>query len=183
MAHSLLLGLLLVWTQAPSTAQVRRIAYARVPLALKIAADPAIAGFLAAKNAQSETPEQLREKDVRWTSGRDPALKQAVTTGPCAEKLREMVKADPFILEAMLIDVRGGLVCATAETSDYWQGDEAKWQKTVRDGGDVFVDEPTFDQSARHYAIQLSVAIVQDGKHAGALTLTVKVPSTAAPTG
>ena len=31
---------------------------------------------------------------------------------------------------------RGTLVCSAAETTDYWQGDEPKWQKTYVEGKD-----------------------------------------------
>lgn len=37
----------------------------------------------------------------------------------------------------------GALVCANAKTSDYWQGDKAKWQRAFAEGkGSVFIDRP-----------------------------------------
>ena len=43
------------------------------------------------------------------------------------------------------MDAQGANVCLSHETSDYWQGDEPKWQRIFRDGLAVFVDEPTFE--------------------------------------
>ena len=61
-----------------------------------------------------------------------------------------MVKDDSFVVEAFLMDARGALVCATRETTDYYQGDEPKWEHTYQEGRRVFVDEPALDASSRH---------------------------------
>jgi hypothetical protein len=79
------------------------------------------------------------------------------------------------VVEAFVMNDRGTLVCSMVETSDYWQGDEAKWQRTFVDGKDPFVDEPAFDASSGKYAIQVSVPIVEAGKRIGAVTLTLKL--------
>ena len=73
------------------------------------------------------------------------------------------------------MDKNGANVCVSKETSDYWQGDEAKFQKTFGASKDVFVDEPSFDQSTNVYAIQLSVVVRDAGKKVGALTLGLRV--------
>jgi hypothetical protein len=99
-----------------------------------------------------------------------------MTTGPCADRLRALTKGDPFVLEAFLMDAQGALVCATHETSDYWQGDEAKWLKPMKEGLEAFVDEPAFDESTQSYALQLSVPVLRAGARVGALTFTLKVP-------
>jgi hypothetical protein len=56
-------------------------------------------------------------------------------------------------------------------------GDEAKWQKTYRDGVPVFIDPPALDASTGAFAVQLSrrVSDAHGGK-VGALTLTLKIP-------
>jgi hypothetical protein len=86
-----------------------------------------------------------------------------------------MVKDDPLVVEAFVMNDRGTLVCSMGETSDYWQGDEAKWQRTFVDGKDAFVEEPAFDASTGKYAIQLSVPVAEGAKRVGAVTLTLKL--------
>ena len=44
-----------------------------------------------------------------------------MTQGACAERLRALIKEDSFVVEAFLMDAQGALVCASRETSDYWQ--------------------------------------------------------------
>ena len=73
------------------------------------------------------------------------------------------------------MDERGASVCLSRETSDYWQGDEAKWRKTFVEGRDPFVDEPALDASSATYAVQLSVPVTEGTRRIGAVTLTLKV--------
>ena len=59
-------------------------------------------------------------------------------------------------------------------TSDYWQGDEAKVQKTFGAGaGAVFVDEIELDESTQTYQGQVSFALTDpaSGEVIGAVTI------------
>jgi hypothetical protein len=159
-------------------ANVRQTAAARVDVAKRIAADPQVVGAVVARNRAPDGPDAIARKDREWRTSPSYPLRKELTTNACATRLRELVGGDPVVVEAFVMDDRGGLVCATVETSDYWQGDEAKWQKTYGDGHGVFVDEPALDVSTGMYAIQLSVLVSASGQKAGALTLTLKVPRT-----
>jgi hypothetical protein len=161
------------FAQTLSAAAVNRVAYARVVLAHTVAADPEIRKAVAAKNAQRESQQAIERKDGEWSSS--AGLRKAFTSSPCAERLRKMTGGDPLVVEAILMDEHGANVCVSRETSDYWQGDEAKWQKTFVEGRDPFVDEPAFDASTATFAIQLSVPVTEGSRRIGALTLTLKV--------
>jgi hypothetical protein len=163
--------------QAEPTAAVRvkDTAYARAARAQAIARDSSIHSAVSASNACFEPPDLIRRRDALWIGNpRDP-LRQAIVQAQCSAKVREMVKDDPLVVEAFVMNDRGTLVCSTIETSDYWQGDEAKWQRTFVDGKDPFVEEPAFDASSGKYAIQVSVPIAEAGKRIGAVTLTLKL--------
>jgi hypothetical protein len=160
----------------PTTAaRVKETALARVARAQTIARDSAIHAAVSASNAMVEPPDMIRRRDATWISNpRDP-MRQAIVQAPCSAKVRELVKDDTLVVEAFVMNDRGTLVCSIAETSDYWQGDEAKWQKTFVEGKDAFVEEPAFDASSGKYAIQVSVPIAEAGKRIGAVTLTLKL--------
>jgi hypothetical protein len=168
-----------ILAQARSSAalQARETADARIPLADKIASDPDLLKAIVAKNHVLESPGEIRRIDEAWQRNVRYPLRKTVTSGPCADRLRKLVQDDKLVVEAFLMDERGGLVCATIATSDYWQGDEAKWRKTYRDGMQVFIDEPAMDAGTGAFAVQLSrlVTDVHGGK-VGALTLTLKIP-------
>jgi hypothetical protein len=163
--------------QADTTAaaRVKETAYARVGLAQGIAREPTIHAAVVASNGAPESPEQIRRRDATWIANpRDP-LRQTIVHLPCSGRVREMVKDDTLVVEAFVMNNRGTLVCSAAETTDYWQADEPKWQKTYVEGKDAFVEEPAFDVSSGKYAIQVSVPVSDAGKRIGAVTLTLKL--------
>lgn len=157
------------------TSSVHDAALARLPLARAIAADTEVLKALRAKNASGETLAMIQARDRSWATNAQRALRQQLVDGPCAERLRALAQPDPSVVEVILMDARGANVCLSRETSDYWQGDEAKFQRTFGVGNDVFVDEPALDASTGTYAVQLSLLIRVQGEKLGALTLSLKV--------
>jgi hypothetical protein len=154
-----------------------------VKFAEQIAADPDIKKAVAAKNAEGESRQTIEARDREWAANPASPLRKALTASPCANRLRERIKIDALVVEAILMDEKGANVCVSRETSDYWQGDEDKWQKPFVEGKVAFVDEPAFDASSATYAIQLSVPVVEGTHRLGALTLTLKVRKDAAAAG
>lgn len=86
--------------------------------------------------------------------------------------------SDGLIDEMFVMDNRGLNVGQSDVTSDYWQGDEPKWQKTYPAGaGGIFVDEVEFDESTKSYQAQVSATVVDpaSGTAIGAITVGVNV--------
>ncbi len=82
------------------------------------------------------------------------------------------------ITEIFVMDNKGLNVGQSAVTSDYMQGDEAKWQKTYGTGAAaVFVDEVEFDESSQSFQSQVSATIVDpsSGSVIGAITVGLNV--------
>ena len=79
--------------------------------------------------------------------------------------------------EIILMDDKGLNVGQNDLTSDYWQGDEAKFQKSYGAGaGAVFVDAPEKDESTQMLQSQASLTIVDEsGKPIGAITIGVNL--------
>jgi len=167
--------------RAQAAVEVKQMALARVRLAEQIAADPELRKAVLAKNAEGESRQTIEARDREWAANPAAPLRKALTTSPCANRLRERIKIDPLVVEAILMDEKGANVCVSRETSDYWQGDEDKWQKPFVEGRAAFVDEPAFDASSATYAVQLSVPVLDAAKRVGALTLTLKIKKDATP--
>jgi len=63
--------------------------------------------------------------------------------------------------EIFVMDKFGLNVGQSSVTSDYWQGDEDKYQKTFAVGPDaVFVDEPEFDDKTKTWRTQVNFTAV-----------------------
>ncbi|MEP0701455.1 MAG: hypothetical protein ABJC67_08925, partial [Lentilitoribacter sp.] len=78
------------------------------------------------------------------------------------------------ITEIFVMDALGLNVAASDVTSDYWQGDEAKYSESYGAGpGAVFVDAVEFDESAQSYQGQVSVSLTDPatGEVVGAMTI------------
>ena len=176
LSRAALLSLLAHGLQADPSLGLREMALARVSRARALSADAALRKALADQNAAPQTPQQILRRDREWISDHRLPLRKELSANACAQRLRQLIQPDAAIVEAILIDAQGANVCVSRETSDYWQGDEPKFQKTFVEGRDVFIDEPAFDESSQTYALQLSVLIADGRTRVGALTLTLRVP-------
>ena len=98
---------------------------------------------------------------------------------PAADFLRTQVdKSDGAITEAFIMDARGLNVAASMPTSDYWQGDEAKFQQTYMVGETaVHFGEVELDESTKQAQAQVSMTIVNNdtGVAIGALTVGINL--------
>jgi hypothetical protein len=76
--------------------------------------------------------------------------------------------------EMFVMDNKGLNVGQSSVTSDYWQGDEAKYQKTFLIGPQAsFIDEPEFNDDTKTWRVQVDFTIndPQSGKPIGAAAI------------
>lgn len=122
------------------------------------------------QNALEVPLSRIRSIDISWQTATDdnPRL-QALLKKPCSKRLQALATGEGYP-EAFVMDDQGALVCTTGKTSDYWQGDEDKWQKSFAEGrGALFVAEPQLDESSGKKLVQVSVPILDAGKAIGVL--------------
>lgn len=120
--------------------------------------------------------------DKDWRSQTDAGSKpmiDAVLGNALSNYLRgKQEAAGGLVTEVFVMDNLGLNVGQSEVTSDYWQGDEAKWQKTFQGGPDaVFVDEVEMDESTQAFQSQVSMSIVDPatGEVIGAITVGINV--------
>ncbi len=139
--------------------------------------DPAIIAAVKAENAKGKSLSQINEMDEKWkgTAGLADYM-TAMMESKCGKYLRSIQDPKPYMAEIFVMDNQGANVCMTDKTSDYWQGDEAKFKNSFSDGkGAVFVDEVEFDDSTQTYLSQVSVPVMENGKAIGAITFGVDI--------
>ncbi len=134
-------------------------------------------------NAQNDLRGQLAQGeidalDTQWRSEReadDKPLIAATLSAPLSiYLLRIQAKSVGLYPEIFIMDANGLNVGQSSITGDYWQGDEAKFQKTFPNGPDaVFVDEPEWDGDNKIWRAQMNMSIAdpQTGKAIGAATI------------
>lgn len=139
--------------------------------------DPQIIKAVKAQNAIGMTLEQIKAKDGKWKSHAGIAdYMQALMDSDCGKHLRGVQESTEYYAEIFVMDNQGANVAMTDKTSDYWQGDEAKFKKSFNNGqGAVFVDAVEFDDSAQAYLVQVSIPVKDGGTVIGAITFGIDV--------
>lgn len=139
--------------------------------------DPTIVKAVQEENAKAKTLDQIKAKDEEWKAFAGIAdYMKAIMDSDCGVHIRSIQKSAPYFSEIFVMDNQGANVAMTDKTSDYWQGDEAKFQKSFADGaGAVFVDDVKFDDSSQTYQVQVSVPVKDGDKAIGAITFGVDV--------
>jgi hypothetical protein len=136
--------------------------------------DPVLVREVAAQNALKVSATQIQVIDRAWMSGGESDRVARLLGNACAQHLKALVGAQPGFSESFVTDNQGANVCMTSRTSDYWQGDEAKWQKAFNSGrGAVFVDQPKYDTSAKAILVQVSVPVLDGTIAIGTITVGV----------
>ena len=139
--------------------------------------DPVIVKAVKDENAKGKTLAQIKDMDKKWKAHAGIAdYMKAIMDSECGKHLRKIQESAPYYAEIFVMDNQGANVAMTDKTSDYWQGDEAKFEKSFAGGaGSVFVDEVEFDDSSQAYLVQISVPVKDGGKVIGAITFGIDV--------
>lgn len=158
---------------APAAADLTPKIDAVMPNIRKLAAEGDVVKAVKAQNAKKMSLDAIKNFDAEWSAatGVTDRMKPYLDN-PCAKALDAGKAQTPALVEAFAMDDQGGLVCSISKTSDYWQGDEPKWQQSFASGkGAEFVDKPKFDDSSQTYSVQVSVPVMDGGKVIGAITV------------
>ena len=138
---------------------------------------PQIVSAVKAQNQKGMGIAEINAIDEEWKATPGVAsFMQALMDSDCAKFLRKIQETTPFYSEIFVMDNQGANVAMTVKTSDYWQGDEAKFKNSFDGGkGTVFVDEVEFDDSSQAYLVQVSVPVMDQGMAIGAITFGIDV--------
>jgi hypothetical protein len=144
--------------------------------------DPMIVTAIKVQNAQNAGLNQtdIDALDKQWRAeskdSQGPLISK-VTQNSLSEFLRSVKdEGEGLMTEIFIMDDKGLNVGQSDITSDFWQGDEAKWQKTFSAAPkSMFVDEVEMDESTQRFQTQVSIAITDPdtGKNIGAVTIGV----------
>lgn len=90
-----------------------------------------------------------------------PLIAEILSSPLSSYLLYVQAKSAGLFTEIFVMDKFGLNVGQSSVTSDYWQGDEAKFQKTYDIGPDaVFIDEPEFNDDTKTWRTQVNFTIV-----------------------
>lgn len=148
-----------------------------------IAADPKVIEALRARADEPDpTQAEIDRLDEEWMAQLGSAstpLIDEIASRPASAALAEHRDAAGGLLTEIFVMGPAGLNVAMSDTtSDYWQGDEAKFRRTYPEGaGAVHVSGVELDQSTQTYQSQVSMTVADpdSGAPLGAITFGVNV--------
>ncbi|MDZ7600666.1 MAG: hypothetical protein U1A06_04755 [Hoeflea sp.] len=137
--------------------------------------------------AQNDRYQQLSQEtidalDAQWVAERksdDKPLIAATLSNPLSVYLARLQgRSLGLYAEIFVMDQNGLNVGQSSITSDFWQGDEAKFQKTYDVSHDaLFIDEPEWDDETKIWLAQVNFTVTDaDGTTSiGAVTMEVNL--------
>lgn len=139
--------------------------------------DPVIVAAVKAQNEKGMTLEEIKALDERWMATPGVAdFMKPILENECAQHLLELQGSVSYFSEIFVTDNQGALVAATNKTSDYWQGDEAKFTECYKDGkGELYFGDVEFDESAQSYLVQVSVPVKEEEKAIGVIVVGIDI--------
>lgn len=126
------------------------------------------------------TEEEIVALDTKWREERksdNQPLISATLTNPLSSYLtRVQAHNVGLYTEMFVMDANGLNVGQSNITSDYWQGDEAKFQKTFPAGPTaIFVDDPEFDSDMGIWRIQVNMTVADETESTAIGAVTVEL--------
>ncbi len=138
--------------------------------------------LIEAQNARHKdlTQDQIDALDKQWRAERksdqQPLVAQLYGNPLSAYLTRIQADSDGLYTEIFVMDAHGLNVGQSAVTSDYWQGDEGKWQKTFLVGPEaVFIDDAERDDATGTWRVQVNLAIADPDGRAPIGAATVEI--------
>lgn len=120
--------------------------------------------------------------DEKWRSEFDtvdtPFQTEVMSRPVSAYLSQRQSESNGIISEVFVMDRYGLNVGQSGLTSDYWQGDEAKFQETYPKGaGATHTSEVELDESTGQYLIQVSATVTdpESGEPIGAVTYGINI--------
>lgn len=144
--------------------------------------NPVVIEAIKTQNARTAGFDQaeIDSLDLTWRAEVGSGSSQiiaGVLQNAAADFLRQQLEASGGVIsEIFVMDAHGLNVAASDVTSDYWQGDEAKFQETYDMGpGSVHYGDVEFDESSQTFQGQISVVILDpdNNQPIGAITIGV----------
>ena len=143
-------------------------------LLINFSKSPLVISAIVAANEKNVGIINIMQLDANWQLNRK--LQKSVMHNPLAAKIIEFIKNPKLdIAEMMVLDKNGVLVAVFPKPTDYWQGDEDKFQQPIRINGD-YVGPTKWDSSASTYQFFYCILIKdQDKKVIGVLVTGLDV--------
>ncbi len=128
------------------------------------------------QNNKNTPLETIKKIDKEWVAGQADDFALSLQTNKIGKILAKRISRNKKLyVEAFLCDAQGAVVGESPQTTDYWQGDEDKFIKSFNNGnGQLYVGNLEYDESAKTYAVQVSIPVLDEDKTIGVLVVGLR---------
>lgn len=142
-------------------------------------ASPEVISAVKAQNAEHASIDQAKidslDKEWRAQAGSGGALVDKVLGNDLSAFLKAKKEASGGLYtEVFVVDNKGLNVGQSDVTSDYWQGDEAKWKVPFNENK-VHLGEIEQDESTQAFQSQINMPVLDGGKPIGTVTIGINL--------
>ncbi|MBB3167923.1 substrate-binding periplasmic protein [Simiduia aestuariiviva] len=119
-------------------------------------------------------------RESHWPSTRLEAAGFIVQS--LVQKLKVLHKDNPNIAEIIVMGKRGEVIASAEKTTDYWQGDEAKYLKSIDLDADAYWIAPIhYDQSTRQFIAHVAWPVLDNTTALGVISVGLRMDRLMAP--
>ena len=124
--------------------------------------NPLIINMVKSQNEKNKLLNQseILKLDNQWRiefKSENYSLIEKISSNSLSQFLKKIkIESNGLYSEIFVMDNKGLNIGQSDKTSDYWQGDEAKFQKTFQNKASIFVDQIEYDESSRKFQVQIS---------------------------
>ena len=131
---------------------------------------PDLLAALREAQQRDNSPERIQELDRQWRRERileeKPLIRRTLNVQPSQLLAGIARQYAPLFNEIFLSDGSGQLVAMSEVTSDYWQADEADFQRAaLLPGGEVYIAGIEYDGSTQSFQSKVSAPIYDPDTH------------------
>ncbi|MBV2129031.1 hypothetical protein [Arsukibacterium indicum] len=132
-----------------------------------------------AQNALQQTTDAIKQYDELWVTEQDQQTSE-LADSMLASTLSKMLAQwqqnfHGIVTEVIVTDSQGANVAISALTSDYWQGDEAKFLSIFEQPRPFYLGPVEYDQSSRRFLTHLSMPVLQQQQHIGTIIVGINI--------
>lgn len=145
---------------------------------LPLSTDAVFVAAVKEHNAKGISMDEINKIDEEWKAAEDELdIHGELMGNACADRIREIAKLHTAITETFVMGNQGANVGQNELTGDYYQGDEAKFINSYKEGqGGLDVGKKKIDRSTGKVDQKISLPIVDEaGKVIGAVCFGVDV--------
>jgi hypothetical protein len=125
-------------------------------------------------NAQNLSLEEIKKIDKEWMEAEEELpIMTALLDNPCGKALKALAEVEMPVSKGFVFDNQGATVGSYGIPNDYWQGDEGKYKRTVKDHS-IEIGPIKFDKAENTQLQHLAFPVIdEDGTVVGGFLIGI----------